>query len=161
MWFDVGVITPVTINPRDWHNNPLVDDGTIEEAIPHLSVQLQGLGSNSASFGGSLTYQALTKTIGVSYNVTQAGSYNLCVKYQGQDVAGSPYKLVVSPNYAYGPTSFASMDVSPLRNITTTFRTTAVDRWGNRLRVGGNHFFIKVVGPEVGQRLHSMSLGHS
>jgi len=146
---DTGALSTCLIEPRDWHYNPLVDDDAIRGALSRLSVHLTGLGSNTASFEGVLTYLPISKTIGVTYNATHAGLYHLVVRYLDQEVAGSPYMVTVSPNSAYGPMSFISTDTFPLRNITVTFRTTAVDFWGNPLRVGGDNFFVKVVGPEV------------
>lgn len=149
-----GALSLVTINPRDLQNNPLVDDDAIKEAIPHLAVYLQqegylGPNSTAIALNATLTYQPSQRTILATYNATKAGRYSLHVMFKGQEVAGSPYGVTVSPNVAYGSECVAAIPSSFRRNVTNTFRTTAVDYWGNSLDHGGHNFFVKVVGPQV------------
>jgi hypothetical protein len=115
-----------------------------------ITTGANGTNSSLPVTRGDLTHLASDNTISGRYNVTRAGSYQLRVSYQGTALAGSPYRVMVSPARAFAARCTAKVDRFPARNASSSFWVTSQDSWGNKLRVGGDHYFVKIVGPEVG-----------
>ena len=83
------------------------------------------------------------------YTPTIAGLYTLSVTINGAHVAESPFALDVRPTTCHGPLVVAAGTATASTNATTSFTITARDRFNNQLRLGGDHFVVRLTGPGV------------
>ena len=112
--------------------------------------QLVGPDADLPEVNATLVYDPVERVFNGRYNATTSGRYFLHVRWNGVDLAGSPYVIQVYPSSAFAFTCTETIDRFPNPNITSRFNIAAVDLWGNRRLVGGDNFFVKVIGPEVG-----------
>eukprot|EP00698_Gefionella_okellyi_P019273 TRINITY_DN5888_c0_g1_i1.p1 TRINITY_DN5888_c0_g1~~TRINITY_DN5888_c0_g1_i1.p1 ORF type:complete len:5059 (-),score=1335.09 TRINITY_DN5888_c0_g1_i1:98-15274(-) len=74
----------------------------------------------------------------IDYTATQAGTYDLHVRVNGDAIAGSPFNLVVRPDVANASNSFATIPC-PLQLVaghSLAFAVHAIDSFGNAVATG-------------------------
>lgn len=87
----------------------------------------------------------------VEYTPTRVGYYSIRVRFYGQDIAGSPYQLQVSPAPS-APThaivqGAGSQEAIP--GFVNTFTVISRDAYDEQRGVGGDNLEISVTGPAV------------
>lgn len=141
-----GVVASFNVLFRDLHNNPTtsVTSSTNVTFAVHFY---------DTTTGFEVAYSSLNATYSASgilaeYRILTAGVYHMVVLLNDTAIVGSPFYNVINPS-----TAFASSIVcsglglqQAVTNQPTLFRMQMFDVYQNPLVVGGNKFYVRLVG---------------